>query len=122
MSAIWFGNIKAETEGGIVFSGDPRSVIDGITLKDSSISLKKLTDSRGGFRDFRPADMPVEDDFNIPIIYLEYANHVTLNNTQVPIDLCSAALLSTGKASYEVLSLIMYESAILPPVLEIWPW
>lgn len=83
MSAIWFGSIFSKSEGGLVFSGDPRSVIDGITVKDSSIGLVKLSSARGGFRDFRPAGLEAEEEYDIPVIFLENANHVIFNNTKV---------------------------------------
>ena len=83
MSGIWFGGVKAEVEGGVVFSGDPKSLIDGITLTDSSIAMTKSSSSEGGYRDFRPAEKATEEDFDIPIFYVEYANHVSINNTKV---------------------------------------
>ena len=83
MSGIWFGAIKAEVEGGVVFSGDSNSIIDGLTLTGSSISMVKSSSSEGGFRDYRPAESNDEDEFDIPIIFLEFANHVAINNTKV---------------------------------------
>ena len=83
MSNVWFGNVTAKSEGGFLFSGDPESTIDGITVKDTSLTLTQLTKVAGSYRDFRPSQAGLVNASAVPAILLENANHVQLSNIEV---------------------------------------
>ena len=83
MSNVWFGNVTAKSEGGFLFSGDPESNIDGITVKDTSLTLTQLTKVAGSYRDFRPSQAGLVNASAVPAILLENANHVQLSNIEV---------------------------------------
>lgn len=66
-----------------MFSGTPNAPIDSITVKDSSLELRKSTSLGGSFRDFRPSQEGLVNATSVPAIFLDNVNHVILAGLEV---------------------------------------
>jgi len=97
IQSVFFGNVTAVSEGGLVISGHPGSTIEGVTVKGATLDLKKLTAASAGHFDFRPSAEGLVNTSAVPAVFLEFVNHVKLINLEVCflwIWLCSLSVIS----------------------------
>ena len=80
---VRFQNITARTEAGIVISGCPQSTIEGVVLDTVQLDFVHQTDFPGGFMDYRPDQRDLVYDVATSALFVEHANHITLNNVEV---------------------------------------
>jgi len=83
IQSVFFGNVTAVSEGGLVISGHPGSTIEGVTVKGATLDLKKLTAASAGHFDFRPSAEGLVNTSAVPAVFLEFVNHVKLINLEV---------------------------------------
>lgn len=87
MSNVWFGNVSCQSEAGFVFAGHEKSIIEGITIKDADLELRKSTKLQPNPLDYRPSAQGLLNassvSMSIPAIFVEYASHVELSSVEV---------------------------------------
>ncbi len=83
ISDVRFTNISAVAEAGVVVVGCPESTVEDIVFEGLNLELSRQTDGVGGFLDYRPGLRDVVDDVTTSAVFIEFANHATLNNVEV---------------------------------------
>lgn len=92
---VAFVNVSCQAEAGAIIAGSEQSTIDGLSLNNVRMELRRLTALPGGTRDLRPGLRGIVRDVPSAAVFVEWANHVHLADVEVCLPR-SRVLASSG--------------------------